>query len=142
MLKKRTGRPLPMVLLLIPFLYFVFSSPLSEPAQTILELVYLSIMLGITVLVVSRNADEVEVTTARFSVSIGAYAGIACTIGLLLVMTRVPAVAEVITSLAESLSNDLSPAVAGFGLGALAAIALMFISGTIIYTACSWRYAR
>ena len=93
-MKLRAGRPLPMILLLIPFLYLVFSDPFGEPAQTILEVIYLCILLIITVWETTRNPDEVEVAAARFSVSAGAYAGIVCTVVLLILMTRVPAVAE------------------------------------------------
>lgn len=110
MKKFRAGRPLPMFLLLIPFLYLVFSNPFGEPAQTIVEVIYLCVILGITVLVASRNTDEVEVAAARFSASAGAVAGIVCTVGLLIVMTSVPAVAEFIATLAEAPSNDLPPA--------------------------------
>ena len=142
MRKIRPGRPLPMFILLIPFLYLVFANPFGEPAQTILEVIYLCIILGITVLVASRNTDEVEVAAARFSASAGAYAGIVCTVALLIIMTRVPAVAEFIASLAESPSNDLPPAATGFGLGAMAAIFLMFICAIITYAAWSWRSMR
>ena len=67
MKKTRAGKPLPMILLLIPFLYLAFSNPFGEPAQTILEVIYLCILLGITVWETTRNADEVEVAAARFS---------------------------------------------------------------------------
>ena len=142
MKKIRVGRPLPMILLLIPFLYLVFSNPFGEPAQTILEVIYLCILLGITVWETSRNADEVEVAAARFSASAGAYAGIVCTVGLLIVMTRVPAVAEFVATVAESPANDLPPAATGFGLGAMAAILLMFVCGIIAYAAWFWRSTR
>ena len=142
MTKTRAGRPLPMILLLIPFLYLVFSNPFGEPAQTILEVIYLCILLGITVLVATRNTDEVEVAAARFSVSAGAYAGIFCTIGFLIVMRRVPAVAEFIATLAESPSNDLPAAATGFGLGAMAAILFMFACSIIAFAAWSWRSTR
>ena len=69
MKKFRAGRPLPMVLLLIPFLYLMYSNPFGEPAQTIVEVIYLCVILGITLLVASRNTDEVEVAAARFSAS-------------------------------------------------------------------------
>ena len=139
MTKTRAGRPLPMILLLIPFLYLVFSNPLGEPAQTIVEVVYLCILLGITVWKTTRNADEVAVAAARFSASAGAYAGIVCSVGLLIVMTRVPAIAEFIATLAESRANDLPPAAAGFGLGALAAILLILVCSLIAYSAWFWR---
>ncbi len=142
MKKIRVGRPLPMILLLIPFLYLVFANPFGEPAQTILEVIYLCILLGITVWETTRNADEVEVAAARFSASAGAYAGVFCTVGLLIVMTRVPAVAEFVTTLAESPANDLSPAATGFGLGAMAAILLMFVFAIIAYAAWFWRSTR
>jgi hypothetical protein len=109
MKKTRAGRPLPMILLLIPFLYLVFAGPFGEPAQTILEVIYLCLLLGITVWVTNRNTDEVEVAAARFSASAGAFAGIVCTVGFLIVMTRVPAVAEFIATLAESPGTDLPP---------------------------------
>jgi len=127
MKKIRAGRPLPMILLLIPFLYLAFSNPFGEPAQTILEVIYLCIILGITVLVATRNTDEVEVAAARFSASAGAFAGIVCTVRLLIVMTRFPAVAEFIATLAESPSDYLPPAATGSGLGAMAAMLLMFV---------------
>ena len=79
------------------------------PAQTILEVIYLCLLLGITVWVTNRNTDEVEVAAARFSASAGAFAGILCTVGFLIVMTRVPAVAEFIATLAESPGTDLPP---------------------------------
>lgn len=142
MKKIRVGRPLPMILLLVPFLYLVFANPFGEPAQTILEVIYLCILLGITVWETSRNADEVEVAAARFSASAGAYAGITCTVGLLIVMTNVPAVAEFVAALAESPANDLPAAATGFGLGAMAAILLMFIGALIAYAAWSWRASR
>lgn len=142
MKKFRAGRPLPMVLLLIPFLYLVFSNPFGEPAQTIVEVIYLCVILGITVLVASRNTDEVEVAAARFSASAGAVAGIVCTVGLLIVMTRVPAVAEFIAALTESPANDLPPAATGFGLGAMAAILIMFVCAIIAYAAWFWRSTR
>ena len=142
MKKFRAGRPLPMVLLLIPFLYLVFSNPFGEPAQTIVEVIYLCVILGITVLVASRNTDEVEVAAARFSASAGAVAGIVCTVGLLIVMTSVPAVAEFIATLAESPSNGLPPAATGFGLGAMAAMLMMFTCAIIAYAAWFWRSTR
>jgi hypothetical protein len=138
----RAGRPLPMLLLLLPFLYLVFSSPFGEPAQTVVEVIYLSIILGISVFEATRNTDEVEVAGARFSVSAGAIAGIVCTVGLLVVMTRVPALAQFIAILAESPSNNLPPAAAGFGLGAMAAILLMFVCAILSYAAWSWRITR
>jgi hypothetical protein len=142
MMKIRTGRPLPMILLLIPFLYLAFSNPFGEPAQTIFEVIYLCILLGITVWETTRNADEVEVAAARFSASAGAYAGIICTVALLIVMTRIPAVAEFIATLAESPTNNLPPAATGFGLGAMAATLLMFVCAIIAYAAWSWRSTR
>jgi hypothetical protein len=142
MKKFRAGRPLPMVLLLIPFLYLVFSNPFGEPAQTIVEVIYLCVILGITVLVASRNTDEVEVAAARFSASAGAVAGIVCTVGLLIVMTSVPAVAEFIATLAESPSNGLPPAATGFGMGAMAAMLMMFTCAIIAYAAWFWRSTR
>ena len=142
MTKARAGRPLPMILLLIPFLYLVFANPFSEPFQTILEVTYLCILLGITAWETARNTDEVEVAAARFSASAGAYAGIVCTIGLLIVMTRVPAVADFVTAFAVSRANDLHPAATGFGLGAMAAILLMLVCATIAYAAWFWRATR
>ena len=142
MKKIRAGRPLPMILLLIPFLYFVFSNPFGEPAQTILEVIYLCLLLGITVWETTRNTDEVEVAAARFSASAGAYAGIICTVGLLIVMTRVPAVAEFVATLADSPASDLPPAATGFGLGAMAAILLMFGCAIIAYARWFWRSMR
>lgn len=142
MKKFRAGRPLPMVLLLIPFLYLVFSNPFGEPAQTIVEVIYLCVILGITVLVASRNTDEVEVAAARFSASAGAVVGIVCTVGLLIVMTSVPAVAEFIATLAESPSNGLPPAATGFGMGAMAAMLMMFTCAIIAYAAWFWRSTR
>lgn len=142
MKKFRAGRPLPMVLLLIPFLYLVFSNPFGEPAQTIVEVIYLCVILGITVLVASRNTDEVEVAAARFSASAGAVAGIVCTVGLLIVMTSVLAVAEFIATLAESPSNGLPPAATGFGMGAMAAMLMMFTCAIIAYAAWFWRSTR
>ena len=142
MKKTRSGRPLPMILLLVPFLYLVFSSPFGEPAQTILEVIYLSILLVITVWETTRNADEVEVAAARFSASSGACAGIVCTVGLLMVMTRVPAVAEYVAALAESPANNLPAAATGFDLGAMTAILLMFVCAVIAYAAWFWRSTR
>lgn len=142
MKKFRAGRPLPMVLLLIPFLYLVFSNPFGEPAQTIVEVIYLCVILGITVLVASRNTDEVEVAAARFSASAGAVVGIVCTVGLLIVMTSVLAVAEFIATLAESPSNGLPPAATGFGMGAMAAMLMMFTCAIIAYAAWFWRSTR
>ena len=139
MKKLRAGRPLPMILLLIPFLYLAFSNPFGDPAQTILEVIYLCVLLGITVWETSRNSDEVEVADARFSASAGAYGGIVCTVGLLIVMTRIPAVAEFIATLADSPAKDLPPAATGFGLGAMTAIFLMFVCAMIAYAARSWR---
>ena len=138
----RAGRPLPMILLLVPFLYLAFANPFGQPAQTILEVIYLSILIGITVWETSRNADEVEVAAARFSASAGAYAGITCTVGLLIVMTNVPAVANFVAALAESPANELPVAATGFGLGAMAAILLMFIGALIAYAAWFWRSSR
>lgn len=137
-----SGSPLPMFLLLIPFIYLAFSNPFGEPAQTILEVIYLGIILGITVLAARRNTDEVQVAAARVSVSAGAYAGIVCTVGLLIVITRVPEVAAFIATVAESRSNDRPPAATGFGLGAMAAILLMFVCAIIAYAAWSWRATR
>lgn len=141
-MKIRAGRPLPMILLLIPFLYLVFSHPFGEPAQTIFEVIYLCIVLGITVLVATRNTDEVEVAAARFSASAGAHAGVVCTVGLLIAMTRVPLVAEFIATLAESPSNELPPAATGFGLGAMVAMLLMLVCALIAYAAWVWPSAR
>lgn len=131
-----------MFLLMVPFLYLVFSNPFGEPIQTVLEVIYLCVILGITVVVTTRNSDEVEVATARFSASAGAYAGIVCTVGLLIVMTRVPAVAEFIATAAESRSNNLPPAATGFGLGAMATILLMLVCAIIVYAARSWPSSR
>lgn len=131
-----------MILLLVPFLYLAFANPFGQPAQTILEVIYLSILIGITVWETSRNADEVEVAAARFSASAGAYAGITCTVGLLIVMTNVPAVANFVAALAESPANELPVAATGFGLGAMAAILLMFIGALIAYAAWFWRSSR
>ncbi len=142
MTKIRTGRPLPMILLLIPFLYLVFSNPFGEPAQTILEVIYLCLLLGITVWETTRNTDEVEVAAARFSASTGAYAGMVCTVGFLVVMTRVPAMAEFIATLAESPASGLPPAATGFGLGAMAAILVMFVCAMLTYAAWFWRSMR
>ena len=142
MKKIRAGRPLPMILLLIPFLYLAFTNPFGEPAQTILEIIYLCILLGITVWEIARNTDEVEVAAARFSASAGAYAGIVCTVGLVIIMTRVPGVAEFVASLAESPANDLPPAATGFGLGAMAAILLMLVCAIIANVAWFWRATR
>ena len=141
-MKSRSGRPLPMILLLIPFLYLVFASPFGEPAQTALEVIYLCVILGITFLVATRNTDEVEIAAARFSASTGAYAGIVCTIGLLIAMTRAPGVAEFIADLAQSSSSDLPPAATGFGLGAMTATLLMFVCGIVAYAAWLWRSSR
>ena len=69
-------------------------------------------------------------------------AGIVCTVGLLIVVTRVPAVAGFIATLAESPSNGLPPAATGFGLGAMASILLMLVCAIIAYTAWSWRSTR
>ena len=140
--KARVGRPLPMILLLIPFLYLVFADPFGEPAQTILEVIYLCLLLGITVWETNRITDEVEVAAARFSASAGAFAGIVCTVGLLIVMTRVPAVAEFVATLAESPGTDLPPAATGFGLGAMTAIFLMFVCAIIAYATWIWRSTR
>ena len=142
MTKIRTGRPLPMILLLIPFLYLVFSNPFGEPAQTILEVIYLCLLLGITAWETTRNTDEVEVAAARFSASTGAYAGMVCTVGFLVVMTRVPAMAEFIATLAESPASGLPPAATGFGLGAMAAILVMFVCAMLTYAAWFWRSMR
>jgi hypothetical protein len=142
MKKLGARRPLPMILLLIPFLFLAFSNPFGEPAQTILEVIYLCIILGITVWETTRITDEVEIADARFSASAGAYAGTICTVGLLIVMTHVPAMAEFVATLAESPSKDLPSAAAGFGLGAVTAILLMFICATIAYAARSWRSTR
>ena len=133
---------MPMILLLLPFLYLVFSNPFGEPAQTILEVIYLCILPGITARETTRNADEVEVAAARFSASAGAYAGIVCTVGLLIVMTRVPAVAEFIANLADSPASDLPAAATGFGLGAMTAILLMFVCAVFAYAAWFWRSTR
>ncbi len=142
MTKPRTAKPLPMVMLLIPFLYLVFSNPFGEPAQTILEVIYLCILLAITAWETTHNTDEVEVAAARFSASTGAYAGIVCTVGLLIVMTHVPAAADFIAALAESPADDLPPAATGFGLGAMAAILLMFVCAICTYAAWYWRTTR
>lgn len=142
MKKLRAGRPLPRFLLLIPFLYLVFSNPFGEPARTIVEVSYLCVILGITVLVASRNTDEVEVAAARFSASADAFAGTVCTVGLLIIMTSVPAVAEFIAALAASPSNDLPPAATGFGLGAMAAMLMMFTCAIIAHAAWFWRSTR
>ena len=61
---------------------------------------------------------------------------------LLFLMTRVPAVAEFVATLAESPANDLPPAATGFGLGAMAAILLMFANAIIAYAAWYWRAKR
>ncbi|MDJ0655595.1 MAG: hypothetical protein QNJ40_15635 [Xanthomonadales bacterium] len=132
----------PMVLLMVPFLYLIFAAPFGEPAQTILEVSYLCVIFGIVVWESRRNADEVEIAAARFITAIGAYAGIACTVGFLIVMTRSTAVADFIASLAESPANDLPPAAVGFGLGAMTVITLMFLCAIIAYAAWSWRAAR
>lgn len=142
MKKLRAGNLLPMILLLIPFLYLAFSNPFGEPAQTILEVSYLSLILGITVWEAIRNTDEVEVAAARFSASVGAYAGVVGTLALVVVMTRVSAVADFVAALAESPANTLPPAATGFGLGALAAILLMFLCGIMAYATWAWRSSR
>lgn len=142
MTKIRAGSPFPMILLLIPFLYLAFSNPFGEPAQTILEVIYLCVLLGITVWETTRNPDEVEVAAARFSASAGAYAGIVCTVGLLIVVTRVPAAAEFVARLATLPGSELPSAAAGFGLGAMAAILLMFLCAIIAYGTWFWRSTR
>ena len=133
------GRPLPMLVLLLPFLYLAFSKPFEEPSQTIFEVAYLAVLLAITVLYATRNTDEVEVAAARFSTAMGAYVGIGCTVGLVLIVARVPAVAGWVDSLAQSLQSALPPAATGFGLGAMAAVLLILVSAVIAYVS---RYGR
>ncbi len=142
MRKTGGGRLLPMILLLIPFLYLAFSNPFGEPAQTILEVIYLCVLLGTTVWETTRNTDEVQVAAARFSAAAGAYGGIGCTVALIIVMTRVPAVAEFVATLAASPANDLPLAATGFGLGALTAVLLMCVCAIIAYATWSWRSTR
>lgn len=142
MSKVRTARPLPMLLFLIPFLCLVFWSPLGEPAQTILEAIYLSTILAITVAVSRRNSDEVEIAAARLSVSVGTYVGIISTVGLLIVMAHFPSVAKIVTNFAEQAANGLPPAAAGFGLGALSAVLLMFVCTITSYAVWSWWVVR
>lgn len=136
------GRPLPMLVLLIPFLYLAFSNPFGEPAQTIIEVAYLGVLLAITVLSAARNTDEVEVAAARFSAAVGAYVGIGCTVGLVLVMARVPAVSRWIDSLVQSPQSALPPAATGFGLGAMTAVFLVFVCAIIAYAGWFWRSPR
>lgn len=135
-------KALPMIVALIPFLFLTIAAPFQEPLQSILELGYLGIIVGITVWEAVRpgaNTDEVQLAAARFSASTGAYAGIVCTVGFLIVMTRVPAVAGFIVSLAEAPGNSLPPAAAGFGLGAMASILCMFVCGLVAYAGWFWR---
>jgi hypothetical protein len=142
MQKSLVRKLLPMILLLIPFLYLIYASPFGEPAQTIVEVCYLCVILGITVWESKSNVDEVQRAAARFIASTGAYAGIACTVGFLIVMTRSSAVAEFVASLAESPANGLPPAATGFGLGAMAVIVLMFACALIASAAWYWRASR
>ena len=136
------GRLMPMLLLLVPFICLAFLRPFGEPAQTVLEVIYLAVVLSITVMVAIRNTDEVEVAAARLSTSAGVYAGVVLTVVFLIVMTRVPVVASFVAAVAESPSSNLPPAATGFGLGALAAIFLMFVCAIIAYATRSWRSAR
>lgn len=136
------GRPLPMLVLLLPFLYLAFSNPFGEPVQTIIEVAYLAVLLAITVLYAARNTDEVEVAAARFSAATGAYAGIGCTIVLVLIMARVPAVTSWIDSLAQSPQSALPPAATGFGLGAITAVFMMLVCAIIAHAGWHWRSPR
>lgn len=71
MSKSRNGRPLPMDVLLLPFLFLAFFRPFEEPAQTVVEVLYLCVLLGIIVCEASRDSDEVEVLAARNCVATG-----------------------------------------------------------------------
>ena len=131
-----------MVLLLIPFLYLTVSKPFGQPYQTILEVSYLCVLLGITVWEARRKTDEVEVAAARLIASTAAYSGIICSIVFLVVMTHSPVVANYFSGIAESSANDLPPAAAGFGLGALSVILLILVCGIIVCATWYWRAAR
>jgi len=134
---KHVRKVLPMILLMIPFLYLVFVSPFGEPIQSILEVLYLSVLFGITILdaVQSwREADEVELAATTFSVATGAVFGLLGAIALLVVLPNVPGVAEFISGLATiNPKNKLPPPAAGFALGIATTLLLVMISGFIAY---------
>lgn len=136
------GKPLPMLLLIFPFLCLLYWSPFGEPIQTALEVIYLVTILAITIVVARRNRDEVEVSAARLSVSVGAYTGIICTVILLVVMVNFPQVATAIARFVSEAANTLPPAAAGFGLGALTAILFMFACTVATYVIWYWRVTR
>ena len=133
---------LPMIVLLIPFLYLTIAVPFGEPVQTILEVIYLCVLLAITVWESRENTDEVRIAAARFIASTATYVGIVCTVGFLIVMTRFPTVAAYIASVADTSANHLPPAAAGFGLGAIAVIAVILVCGIITGAAWFWRASR
>ncbi len=128
---------LPMILLVIPFLYLIFVDPFEDPLQTILEVLYLGVILGITILHLVRSwreADEVELATTTFSVAAGAVFGLLGASALLVVMPNVPIVTEFIGGLATiSPKNKLPPPAAGFALGIATTLLLIMISGFIAY---------
>ena len=134
-----------MILLVIPFLYLIFVDPFEEPLQTILEVLYLGVILGITILHLVRSwreADEVQLAAARFSVSTGAVLGLVGAFSFVIIMRHVPGVAEFIASVAGFSRNELPPAAVGFALGTITTLVLVMISGYIAYAVWLWRMAR
>ena len=143
--KNQIRKALPMVLLVIPFLYLILVDPFAEPVQTILEALFLAVIIGITIadsIKSWREADEVQQAGARFSVSVGAASGLACAFAFVIVLRNVPGVGEFIAGIAAFASNGLPPAAVGFALGALTTLVLVVVGFYVAYAVWAWRMAR
>ena len=107
---------LPMIFLVIPYLYLIFVDPFEEPVQTILEVLSLGALIGLTILHLVRSwreADEVQLAAARFSVATGAVLGLVGAMALVVIMRHTPSLAEFIASVAGFSRNELPPAAVG-----------------------------
>lgn len=134
-----------MLWLAVPLLYLIYVKPFEDPLQTTLELLLLGVILGITILDSIRSwreADEVQLAVTRSSILAGTALGIMGAISSIVVIRYVPGVADLITSMAEFPPIGLSRAAAGFVLGAITTVILVFIGGLTAYALSAWRMAR
>lgn len=134
-----------MIVLVIPLVFLIFAEPFGGPAQSVIEVLYLVLLLGITIhhtVRSLRNADEVQLAGANYTVSVGALMALACTSATVLVVPNAPFVADLITSLAVSPGSELPPAAAGFLLGMLACIVLGLVSAVIANAVWASQMAR
>ena len=138
-------KAMPMILLVIPFLLLIFADPFGEPAQTIIEILYLGVIVGITILdqIKSwRDADEVQVEGAKFSLSAGTLIGLVSAFLLVVVVTNVQGTSQFIAGMADLPVNGLPQAAIGFVLGTLTTMVLVILGTYISHATWIWRMAR